>query len=187
VPLTAALLRIISFVDGKADLALLCINRDLREGRLHAALVAPDGTLRLLEVSDWQSRTVHAPLIPAEGVRVEPYEEGRFFIARPDLDEWYSMSPVPATVAVDPQPAVKLPSGEKATEAETTRWAREPVIAKMKEFYPPNGIRPKGLSIAALTKRINRQPEFQGKTVSEDTVRLADFEIKAAFEAARRK
>jgi hypothetical protein len=56
-----------------------------------------------------------------------------------------------------------------------------PVIAKMKELYPPDGIRPKGVSIAALTKRINRQPEFQGNPVIEDTVRLADFEIKTAL------
>jgi len=68
-----------------------------------------------------------------------------------------------------------------APKTETPRWAREPVIAKMKEFYPPDGIRPKGVSIAALTKRINRQPEFQGNPVIEDTVRLADFEIKAAL------
>jgi hypothetical protein len=67
-----------------------------------------------------------------------------------------------------------------APKTETPRWAREPVIAKMKEFYPPDGIRPKGVSIAALTKRINRQPEFQGSPVI-DTVRLADFEIKAAL------
>ena len=51
----------------------------------------------------------------------------------------------------------------------------------MNEFYPPDGIRPKGVSIARLTKRINRQPEFQGNPVIEDTVRLADFEIKAAL------
>jgi hypothetical protein len=70
---------------------------------------------------------------------------------------------------------------EDAAETETTRWQREPVIATMKKLYPPDGIRSKGISIAVLTTRINREPEFQGKKVSEDTVRLADIEIKAAL------
>jgi hypothetical protein len=104
VPLTAAFIRIMSFVDGRADLALACINRDLREEVLHAALVASDGTIKmLLEGSDWQRRTVHAPHIPAEGVRVEPYEEGRFFIWRADLDKGYPTNPATPAAAADRQ------------------------------------------------------------------------------------
>jgi hypothetical protein len=90
VPLTPAFLRIMSFVNGRVDRAQARINRDLREERLHAALVALDGTIKmLLEGPDWEQRTVCAPLNPAEGVRVEPYEEGDWFIRRADLDEWY--------------------------------------------------------------------------------------------------
>jgi len=51
----------------------------------------------------------------------------------------------------------------------------------MKTIYSPDGSRPKGVSIAVLTKRINKLPEFKEDKVSEDTVRLADLEIKAAL------
>jgi hypothetical protein len=97
------------------------------------------------------------------------------------------MAPGPASAAPLPAPpagaAELLPKSrsEDTAETETTRWQREPVIATMKKLYPPDGVRPKGISIAVLTTRINREPEFQGKKVSEDTVRLADIEIKAAL------
>ena len=123
VPLTTAFIRIMSFVDGRADLALACINRDLREEVLHAALVASDGTIKMLfEGSDWQRRTVHAPHIPAEGVRVEPYEEGRFFIWRADLDKEYPTNPASAADRQQPPPAapdMDVPApATSATQAE---------------------------------------------------------------------
>ena len=51
----------------------------------------------------------------------------------------------------------------------------------MKEFYAPDGIHPKGVSIAKLTERINKEPEFQGKgkSVNENTVRNADIYLRA--------
>ena len=119
-PLTPAFIRIMSFVDGRADLALACINRDLLEGQLRAALVAPDGTIKMqLEASDWQQRAVHAPHNPAEGVRVEPYEDGRFFIWRADLDREYPTNPASPATPSDQQlhaeggsePAARAKSG----------------------------------------------------------------------------
>jgi hypothetical protein len=103
--LLAALLRIMLFVDGRVDLALALINRDLREGRLRAVLVAADGTItRRFEASDWRRWTVHAPLInPAEGARIEPYAEGRVFIWRVDFEEWYPTGPVTPATAADRQ------------------------------------------------------------------------------------
>jgi hypothetical protein len=65
-------------------------------------------------------------------------------------------------------------------KAESTRWQRDRTIEAIRSLYPPDGIHPKGVSIASLTKRINKLPEFKGDEVSEDTVRLADIEIKAA-------
>jgi hypothetical protein len=97
VELTSAFLQIRSFVgEGGARArvrALECINRDLPEERLRAALVAPDNTIiKILEKSDFQGRTVCSPLNPAEGVWIEPpFEEGqRVCISRASLDEWYS-------------------------------------------------------------------------------------------------
>ena len=88
-PLKAALLRIMSITKSR-DLALAYINRDLRSGQLGSALVqiSPDGkeTMTLLNPSDWQQRTVHAPWNPEEGVGVEPYVDGLFFVRAVDLD-----------------------------------------------------------------------------------------------------
>jgi hypothetical protein len=71
---------------------------------------------------------------------------------------------------------------EEAAGAERTRWQRDRLIPKMKEFYR-DGIRPKGISIARWTKSIKTDPEFQD--VSEDTVRLADLELKVMAVAKR--
>jgi hypothetical protein len=109
ISLTPTLLRIMTFVG--ADLALARIEQDLREGRLRAALVAPDGTLKMLDAADWQQRTVCAPLIPAEGVRVEPYEEGRWFVWRADLDEHY---PTATATPLSTTPQDRQPSTSAA-------------------------------------------------------------------------
>ena len=74
------------------DFALRCLNRDLRSGRLRSALVdfSPDDkeTMTLLNPSDWQQRTIEAPINPEEGVRVEPYVSGRCVVWRVDFDTW---------------------------------------------------------------------------------------------------
>ena len=92
VPLKAALRRIMSITESR-DHALHYLNRDLRSGRLRSALVeiSPDDkeTMTLLNPSDWQQRTVKATLNPEEGVWVEPYVAGRYFVRRADLDKWY--------------------------------------------------------------------------------------------------
>jgi hypothetical protein len=91
VPLKAALLRIMSITESR-DLALSCLNEDLRSGRLGSTLVqiSPDGkaTMTLFKPLDWQQRTVQAPWNPEEGVGVEPYVDGRCFVRRADLDKW---------------------------------------------------------------------------------------------------
>jgi hypothetical protein len=76
----------------------------------------------------------------------------------------------------------RLPKGERAAETETTRGQREPAIAVAKRLFPPHGRRPKGNSIAKLTKRFNNEPEFKEKNVSEDTVDRAFKDIAAALQ-----
>jgi len=95
-------------------------------------------------------------------------------------------TPEPSTPVAEPAAvagaAESLPDTVSAADdIESTRWQREPVIRVMKRFYPLDGVRPKGVSIARLTARINREPEFRDKNVSEDTVRLADIDIKDAL------
>jgi hypothetical protein len=87
VQLTPAFSRIMSNVRGR-DLALACLNRDLRSGRLRSARVHSDGTMTPLNPSDWEQLTVEAPkLNPEEGVRVDPYVPGDYFVRRVDLDK----------------------------------------------------------------------------------------------------
>ena len=62
---------------------------------------------------------------------------------------------------------------------------RDRTINAIKSLYPPDGIHPKSVSIAALTRRINKLPEFEDDKVSEDTVGRAAIEIKEA--KARKK
>src|SRR5262249_12802497 len=84
-------------------------------------------------------------------------------------------APAPAT-------AEPPPKGEKAAETETTRWARDPVIAVAKRLFPPDGRRPKSMSIRRLTIRFNKELEFKENTVSEDTVDRAFKDIEAALQ-----
>jgi hypothetical protein len=72
-------------------------------------------------------------------------------------------------------------AGDELAEAEPTRWQRDRTIAAIKTLHPPDGIRPKGVSIAALTNRINKLPEFKENQISEDTVGRALEDIKAAL------
>jgi hypothetical protein len=99
VELTKAFLQIMSYTI-RHDLAHRCLNRDLRSGSLRAGLIkiSPDGNEMVvtpLDPSEWQQRTVRAPLNPEEGVRVEPpYEDGYVYVRAVDLNNDY---PLPGT------------------------------------------------------------------------------------------
>jgi hypothetical protein len=85
-PLRDVTLQIIALVDGKRDPGLAVVNQCLRNGLLKSVLMAPDGTMKPLASSDWgppPKRTVGAPHNPAEGVYVEPYEAGLYFVRNP--------------------------------------------------------------------------------------------------------
>jgi hypothetical protein len=71
-------------------------------------------------------------------------------------------------------------AGDELAEVEPTRWQRDRTIEAIKTLHPPDGIRPKGVSIATLTNRINKLPEFKENQISEDTVGRALEDIKAA-------
>jgi hypothetical protein len=86
-----------------------------------------------------------------------------------------------ATLGPSNQTRGKKPKRKEVAETESTRWQRDRTIAAIKTIYPPDGIRPEGVSIAALTNRINRLPGFKDLKVSEDTVGRADIELKTAL------
>ena len=132
-PLQDAVLQLISLVGGKRDLGLVMINRYLRSGQLAGALVAPDGTLTLFSRTDWERRTVHAPLNPAEGVRVEPYEAGYYFVRRAGLAELTS----PATPAT-PADRQLHAAGASEPAAPAEESMPEPAPAVEPEPAPPS-------------------------------------------------
>jgi hypothetical protein len=102
-PLRDPVLRVISRVGGKTVPGLRLVNQCLRNGLLELALMTPDGTWK--EFSRTDCGTVCAPLIhPAEGVRVEPYEDGDYFIRRASHAEPTSLASEPAASAVEPLP-----------------------------------------------------------------------------------
>jgi hypothetical protein len=97
--------------------------------------------------------------------------------------DWAGLKPLRARVEAEPEPAPpssRVEPESELTKAEFTRWQRDRTINAIKALHPPNGIRPKSVSIAALTKRINKLSEFKTSEVSEDTVWRADKEIKKA-------
>jgi len=152
VELTSAFLQIRSFVDeggARARVrALECINRDLPEKRLRAALVAPDNTIiKILEKSDFQGRTVCSPLNPAEGVWIEPpFEEGRrVCISRTSLDEWYSTHPATPAAAADR----RLPAAGEP----------EPSQSPQAKQQPPPAIQPKRKSKRKLKRKPRRKAD----------------------------
>jgi hypothetical protein len=119
-PLRDAVLQVISLVGEDRGLGLALINRYLRSGLLELALVAPDGTMTRFPKTDCEQRTVHAPHHPAEGVRVEPYEAGRYFVGRAGLAKLTSLAP--RATAADrqlPPPAPKKRSRKKTTHGGT--------------------------------------------------------------------
>jgi hypothetical protein len=100
---------------------------------------------------------------------------------------WCGIEIDPATVRqAFPKPlraeeSMLPPPKPELAKAEPTRRQRDRTIEAIKSFYPPDGLRPKGVSIAALTKRINKLPEIKDSEVgevSEDTVGRALEAIK---------
>jgi hypothetical protein len=92
--LTDAFVEVMARV-GQRDLTRSCLIRDLRSGDLGSMKILPDGTMTLLNHSDWQQRTVEAPMHPQEGVRVDPYLDAHVYVQLVDLDKLYLRAGTP--------------------------------------------------------------------------------------------
>ena len=79
-------------------------------------------------------------------------------------------------------PRSSIEKTEPAEAVEATQYQRVRTVAALKELYPPDGTRQKGVSIKMVTERINKLPQFKTVPVSEDTVRRAFRDIKADLE-----
>jgi hypothetical protein len=95
VRLTDAFLQVMSNV-GQRDLARNLFKRDLLSGRLGSMKILPDGTITLLNLSNWQQLTLTVPLRPQEGVGVQPHVDGYIYVRRADLDKHYPIAATPA-------------------------------------------------------------------------------------------
>jgi hypothetical protein len=148
VQLKAALLRIMS-ITGSRDLALFYLNRDLRSGRLGSLLVESDGKETLL---DWQQRTVQAPFNPEEGVGVEPYVDGHFYVRAVDLYKHYT-----PTMTAAPQSDDIRPPERRAADASGTRKRRQSLLQEILEVilrrYYPQGV-PANTSTSAVQQKV---------------------------------
>jgi hypothetical protein len=111
-----AVCEVIARVGRKHALGLALINQSLHNEQLELALLPPDGsTLTVFSKEDCKRRTVHAPLNPREGTRIEPFEAGQPYVrgvvkltspatATPPADQQLSGDPAEAGRAF-PAPA----------------------------------------------------------------------------------
>ena len=109
------------------DLDLVMINRYLHEGLLELALVAPDSTTTVFSRTDCEHRTIHAPFNRAEGVRVEPYEAGRYLARLAELTSPATATPPTDQQASDASPALEVeaaPAPAAPAESPTVLPAR---------------------------------------------------------------
>jgi hypothetical protein len=138
VPLTRAFGQFMSIIEAR-DHSLICINRYVHEGPLRLVLVAPDGMKWEPDASERQKLTVHAPHNFEEGVRIEPYHEGRWYVYRCDLAK---LTAIPSRLV--PRPGKRnrrrlASSRMKLTVADPTphpeiRSARPPSDEKLNGF-----------------------------------------------------
>jgi len=131
-PLRNVVLGVEAYFGHYLDLDLVMINRYVREGVLELMLVRPDGTPRQFSRMECKQRTISAPFHRAEGVGVEPYEDGQY-LGR--LAE--SISPATTTSPADqpgdaqpqpqssPQPPVPKLSGKQWVKAAYDRRPNE--------------------------------------------------------------
>jgi hypothetical protein len=172
----------------------------IRDGRLSArgqkSLQAP---IEQIPCNDFRSEMVAMKVFPVDPshppkvvvrvdgkVGVSPRHQLPGYTGHPwcliEVD-WAGLKPLRARGAAEPVPPLsKLepPPKPELAKAESIRWQRDRAINAIKTLHPPDGIRPKTVSIAALTERINKLTEFKADKVSADTVGRADIEIKEA-------
>jgi hypothetical protein len=145
VELTDAFVQVMSRV-GQRDLTRSCFIRDLRSGQLGSMKILPDGTMTLLNQSDWQQRTVEAPMHPQEGVRVDPYLDAHVYVQLVDLDKLYLRAGTP--VAPQSNDTESSPKKQPAPEKQ------KPGIKPTQDW--PNRLAPEIVRVAYETPGLLR-------------------------------
>jgi hypothetical protein len=156
VPLKAALLRLIS-ITGSRDRGLSSLNRGLRSGRLGSANVqsSPDGS-ELVTVHDpsyWEQHSVGAPLNPEEGVWVEPYEAGDFYVRAVDLDK-FAGTPTTATAPQsDDIGSPRRRRGQAVRKRPKRQTSLQEILGIILDREYPNGV-PKSTATSAVWQKV---------------------------------
>jgi hypothetical protein len=129
-PLPEGVLRIIKRVGGKTAPGLLMVNQCWQRGLIELGLMPPDDTTILPK--ERAHRSICAPSInPAEGIHVDPYEAGLWFIRRaPDFA-------TPTSSASEPAARAEASMSEPVPPAELKQPAPTPSSAQGEPKPPP--------------------------------------------------
>ena len=153
-------------------LSLGLVNGYLQNAQLKSMFVSRKGAWKPLKASDWGpgKRTVHATF-NAEGVWVEPYEDGVHFVGRADFVKLTSPASEPAASAFESSPP---PSEPKHS-------APAPPSRQVEPETPP---KPK--SVPAVLPTVNRggRPTDRDLVLGEADWRLRHQQTKAESLAA---
>jgi hypothetical protein len=154
-------LQIIKRVGGKTVPGLSVVNQCWQHGLVELGLMPLDGIT--ISKREREHRSVCAPLInPAEGVRVEPYEAGCWFIRRASHAEPTSPASEPAASAVEP------------LQAELSAESAEPAAV------PHLGGRPPVVNWEMVEGEVFRLMEHNGEFSDDDP----DWNAQARLEEA---
>jgi hypothetical protein len=146
------------------------------------ALIAPDGTITRFSKTDCERRTVRAPLIhPAEGVGVEPYEAGQYFVGRASFVKLTSPASEPAARA---EPALPEPAPAPPAEPSRVEPVPPPAPKKRSRKKTTRG----GAQIRrakTVLDRIFPEGKYHGRYPDEDEMAWPDVWDKFCKEYSR--
>jgi hypothetical protein len=157
VPLKVALLRLIS-ITGSRERGLSSLNRGLRSGRLRSLNVqsSPDGSELATrhDPSYWEQHAVGAPQNPEEGVWVEPYEAGNFYVRAVDLDKFAGTPTMAAAPQSDEIGSPKRRRGQAVPKRPKRRQTSlQEILGIILDREYPNGV-PESTATSAVRQKV---------------------------------
>jgi hypothetical protein len=161
---TAPVKELRSLADWRDELGLDRLRADLINGDL-------DAWWQRYETGEWhQIPRAHWRQERAVEVAVEEWGMGSGWAFGPfssDLVRLWAARPLPSRVA---EPASEPSSSEQRRTP--PGWAQKPVIEKLRDKYPPDGMPPEGTTISDACRAIGEDPARKWKTVDRAVKRL---------------
>jgi hypothetical protein len=164
-PLKEVVLQIIDRVGGKREnvFGQKVTNQCFRYGLLQLELERPDGTSTWFSKTDCEHLTIcAAPINPAEAVWVEPREDGRYFVQRPDP------APTKPTLSPSEPSATREPPVEAGQqELPDVRLPEEPQLEEPRKWSPKD-------ALEWLEQAKRDHPQREGENKNKWAQRLYD-------------